>query len=108
MVKEQKTKYTFSESFGYGPKSTDYHASFDMGLSDEDVEILRAFLRENGDCDYGYLEHDHPSLFDRINDAANEAVLTALNKRRRKKLEFDDVDWANLRFDFYWPEELLK
>lgn len=109
MANNETKKYTFSESFGYGPKNTDYFATFDMVLSDEEVEFLRAFLKENGDCDYGYLESDNPHLFNRINDAANEAVLTALNKRRWKhKLDFDDVDWCSLSFDFCWPEELLK
>lgn len=105
---EDRTKYTFSESFGYGPKNVRHIASFTLDLSSDEVETLRAFLRENGDCDYAYLEKDHPDLFERINDAANEAVLLEINRHRRKKLDFGDVDWGNLCFDFYWPQELIQ
>lgn len=109
MTDDKTQEYTFCESFGYGPKGTDYSATFKLALSEEEVAILRSFLEKNGDCDYCYLEYDNPKLFDRINDAANEAVLAALNAcRRKKRLEFDDVDWSGLTFDFYWPEELLK
>ena len=101
-------KLTFAESFGYGPKNNEYNINFELDFSDEEVEILRNFLRVNGDCNYVYLEHDYPHLFDRINDAANEAVLEALNKHRRKIIDFYDVDWLNMRFDFYWPDELLR
>ena len=100
-------KYTFQECFGYGPKYTNCIA-FELDLSEEEAESIRAFLKENGDCDYCYLERDYPFIFDRINDAANEAVLSAINKGRRKKLDFDDVDWSSMGYDFYWPEELLK
>ena len=99
-------KYTFSESFGSWPKYNN-HVTFEVDLSEEEANAIRAFLEENGDCDYGYLEPKYPELFDRINEAANEAVLAALNRRRRKKLDFDDVDWQGIGFDFYWPKDLL-
>ena len=101
-------KYTFGESFGYGPKNTDYSITFDIDLTDEEAEIIRAFLKENGDCDYAYLEFEHPGLFDLINDTANDAVVEEINRHRRRKLDFFDIDWTALSFDFYWPEELLK
>ena len=104
-------KYTFSESFGLGPKYGTT-VSFDIELSDEEVSFLRAFLEENGECcDYGYLEFGRPELFERINDAANDAVLDAINEKRveagEPPLEFDEVDWQCINYDFYWPDELL-
>lgn len=106
MAKKTK-KYSFCETFTYGPKGGGRTANFDIEFTEEEADILREFLRKNGDCDYAYLEPEHSDLFWKINDAANDAVLLEINKRRRKKLDFDDVDWMGLRFDFYWPEELL-
>ena len=99
-------KYTFGVSFGAWPKYSNY-ASFDLELTDDEAETIRAFLKENGDCDYAYLEPEHPELFDRINDAANDAVLAEINEGREEKLDFFDVDWASMGHDFYWPDELM-
>ena len=100
-------KYTFAVDFGAWPKYSNY-ASFDLELTDEEAGFIRAFLKENGDVDYIELESESPELFDRINDAANEAVLATLNKGRKKKLDFFDVDWSYMGHDFYWPDELMK
>ena len=77
--------YTFEIEFGY-----DGYTSFDLDLSEQEVAYIKNYLEENGDCDYGYLEHDKlcPSgLFDKINDAGNAAVLEAINARRRDEFE---------------------
>ena len=100
-------KYTFEEDFGTWPKYSN-HISFDVDFSDEEANLLRAFLKENGDCDYAYLETEHPDLFNRINDAANEAVLKELNRHRKKKLDFFDVDWQCIGYDFFWPKGLME
>ena len=103
-------KYTFGESFGYPPK---FHKSisFDIDLTEEEAKTIRDFLKENGDCDYGYLERVDKALFDKINDAANDAVLDCINEERarlhKKKYDFDDVDWSSIYYDFYWPKDLL-
>ena len=103
-------RYTFSESFGFGPKygST---AEFELELSEQEAGLIRAFLGENGDRDYAGLEFMNQDLFDRINEAANEAVLAAINRTRAEAgeppLGFDEVDWQNMGYDFYWPKELL-
>lgn len=103
--------YTFGESYGIGPKGCEY-VSFEIALSDEQDAILRAFLKENGDCGYGEIERYDRDLFELINDAANDAVLESLNKERRRQyrklLDVTDVDWERMSFDFYWPEEFLE
>ena len=104
-------KYTFSESFGIGPKYGSF-AEFEVELSDQEAEYLRAFLKENGEyCDYAALEYTNRELFNRINDAANDAVLDSINEKRAEAgeppLEFDEVDWSSMVYDFYWPDELL-
>lgn len=100
-------RYTFEEDYGTWPKYSN-HISFIVELSDEEANLIRAFLKENGDCDYADLESESPALFNRINDAANDAVLAALNKGRKKKLDFFDVDWQGIGFDFFWPKELME
>ena len=103
-------KYTFNEYFGFPPKFSNT-ISFDIDLAEEEANTIREFLKDNGDCDYGYLESIDRGLFDKINDAANEAVLKSINEERvrqhKKKFDFDDVDWSSIYYDFYWPSELL-
>ena len=99
--------YPFEVDFGYGPKAS-YVAIFNLELNDEEVAYIKNFLEVNGDCDYGYMESENPSLFNKINDAANDAVLEEINKNSDKKIDFFDVDWTGLSFDFIWPEELLS
>lgn len=103
-------KYTFGESFGLPPKFNNY-VDFDIDLTEEEAGIIRTFLKENGDCDYVYLESINGALFEKINDAANEAILKRLNEDRvrqhKKKLDFFDIDWSYISYDFYWPQELI-
>lgn len=42
------------------------------------------------------------------NDTANEAVLASINKGRKKKLDFEDIPWETMSFDFIWADELLR
>ena len=103
-------EYTFSLSFRTGPKPGKV-VSFQLDLTDSEVEYIKEYLRKNGlDCDYGEMEFDNQSLFDKINDSANEAVLLSVNEERisvgENELDFDDVDWAYISFDFYWPVEM--
>lgn len=98
--------YRFGESLG-ARNSTVFW--FDIDLTEEQADEIRSFLKENGDCDYAYLEFTHPELFDMINEAATNAALDAINDMRDEgeKLEFDEVDWGSINYDFYWPSELM-
>lgn len=103
-------KYRFSVSYGHGPTPRG-SVNFEVDLTGCDVTYLMDYLHKNGtDCDYGEIEFNNRRLFDKLNDAANEAVLEDLNKFRKESgeedLDFDDVDWVNMSFDFDWPEEL--
>lgn len=102
-------EYLFSESFGSGPKFNN-HIEFSIDLTDEDVSYIKDYLKKNGpDCGYEEIEYDNPGLFDKINDTASQAVLKRINENRREfdeeELDFYEVDWGNIFFDFYWPEE---
>lgn len=107
-VKEENElhKYSFSVHFGWDVKCHNI-ADFTLKLSRAQVETIISFLEEEGDCAYVYMELYDKFLYNTLNDAANEAVLKALNKGRRKKLEFDDVDWQDMNHEFYWPDILL-
>lgn len=97
--------YVFEVSCGYGT------TSFGLELSKEEEAYIKEFLEQNGDCDYGYMESENPELFDKINDASNDAIVNLINQVREEDgeepLGFFDIDWGNMRFDFYYPKELL-
>ena len=97
--------FTFSVSYGCGPKLS-HGADFDLELDDQEIEYIKSFLKANGDCGYEYVEEDNRALFEKINDAANDAVLRSINSGRKNKLDFWDVDWGGMFFGFCWPEEL--
>ena len=104
-------RYTFGESFGSGPKCSK-NISFEIELSDEEAAFLRAFLEKNGEgCDYCYLEKENVALFDKINEASSGAVLGRINEDRvamgERPLDFYEVDWTGINYDFYWPDELI-
>ena len=103
-------EYTFSESFGSGPKMNHY-IEFQIDLTEKEEVYLRDYIEKNGpDCGYDEIEFDNQELFDKINDIANQAVLDRINEDRREfeedELDFYDVNWGNMSFDFNWPKEL--
>ena len=100
----------FSPSFGTDPKPGKV-VSFQLDLTDSRAAYIKGYLCKNGrDYDYGEMEFDNQPLFDKINDSANEALLLSVNEERisvgENELDFDDVDWAYISFDFYWPVEM--
>jgi len=108
--------FEFEVLFGVGPKVSN-SASFILELNDAEIAYLKDFLAREGDCDYGFIEYDggsiypdfdNKALFEKINDAANDAVMDEINRHRKKKVDYFDIDWSGMSFDFIWPEELLK
>lgn len=102
--------YWFSLSYGVGPKPGQV-VWFQLDLTESEVSYIKDYLHKHGrECGYEGIEFDNPSLFDKINDSANYAVLSSINEDREEEgestIDFDDVDWAYMSFDFYWPEEL--
>ena len=100
-----KRCFVFEVSCGYGA------TSFELELSEEEETYIKEFLKRNGDCDYGYMESENPGLFEKINDASNETIVNMINQVRKEDgeepLDFFDINWGNMRFDFYYPKELL-
>ena len=100
--------FAFRVDFGIGPKIS-RTAHFNLVLNDDEIAYIQDYLHLNGDdCGYEYMEFDNRPLFERINDAANQAVLNAINKGRKKKLDFFDIPWETISFDFIWADEFLK
>jgi hypothetical protein len=98
--------YTLSEYYRFFDGESHY-IEFDIELDSDEDQRLRDFLARNGKCDYSYVEWEHGDLFEIINSAANEAVLADINSRRETPLEFDEVDWTWIRYDFYWDDRLF-
>ena len=99
--------FTLEEYYGF-PHKKSYHIAFEIELDEEEELELRDFLKKNGPCDYSYLEYEHGVLFERINDAANEAIIEDINSRRKRPLKWNEVDWCGIYYDFYWDERLLQ
>ena len=101
--------YTFGISYGNAPHFSTY-VEFDVDLSEDQVSFLKDWLKENGPCDYAYLESDSAELFDMINDACNEAILQRHNRMLKEEGEdpigFDEMDWPSIT-DFEWDQRLL-
>lgn len=107
--------FDFEVDFGGGPKFSNV-AKFSLELDEEEIAYIKDYLHRNGDCGYEYIEFDsesiypdfnHGALFEKINDAANDAVVAAINEGREEKLEFEDIPWENMFFDFIWDERLM-
>lgn len=107
--------FLFSVDFGIGPKVSQ-SAQFSLELNDKEIAYIKDYLQRNGifcgyfDMEYDsqsvYKDFDHRALFDRINDASNDAVVDAINSGRKKKIDFFDIPWESMTFDFIWPDEL--
>ncbi len=105
---DKMKSFVFYVYFGYGPKFSD-SAKFSLELDEDEIAFLKNYIKKNGaECDYGGIEFENGKLFNKINDAANDAVLNEINKHKRKKIDFFDVDWMGMNFEFYWPAELTE
>ena len=108
--------FVFEISYGGGPKFSNA-THFTLELDDAEIAYIKDYLKRNGNyCGYGYIETDDESiykdfpngaLFEKINDAVNDAILASINKGRKKKLEFEDIPWESLYCDFSWDKELM-
>lgn len=100
--------FSFEVDFGYGIKPSD-SAVFSLELNEEEIAFLKRYIKNNGrECDYGEIEYENFKLFNKLNSAANEAVVNEINKHLKKKIDFFDVDWTGMSFDFIWPKELTE
>lgn len=93
--------YEFGISYG-NPPHFSTHLEFGIDLSDEQV----SFLKENGECDYSYLEEDHSELFELINDATSNAILEEYNSWQDTPIDFSEMDWSSI-YVFYWDKRLV-
>lgn len=105
------TTFTFSIRFRFD--STEYYAtSFALGLSDEEVAFVKAYLKKNGDMPFWAFEFDNPELFNRMMEAHIAAILSYVNTNviepGEEPFTEETVSWEYALAEFYWPEELLQ
>lgn len=98
--------FTFEEYYG-SPYQKNNYVSFEIELNESQEQELRAFLKDNGPCDYCYLERCHSELFNLINDTANESVAKDICSRLQQSLEDCNIDWSGIYYDFFWDKRLL-
>ena len=104
--------FVLSEHYG-SPHNMNNFVKFSIELDADEEQRLRDFLKENGPCDYCYLEGEHSDLFDLINDAASDAVEADIRERFKCDGDEEDdepinIDWGCICYDFYWDDRLLQ
>lgn len=100
--------FSFEVDFGYGTKTSD-SAVFSLELNEAEITFLKNYIKVNGqDCGYEGIESENAELFEMINDAANDAVVEEINRNSETEVDFFDIDWTGMSFDFIWPNELIE
>lgn len=97
--------YEFGIAYG-NPPHFNTHVEFEVDLSDDQVSFLKEWLKENGECDYAYLESDNSELFELINDATSNAILEEYNSWQDTPIDFSEMDWPSI-YVFYWDKKLV-
>jgi len=89
-----------------------YETSFDLGLSDEEIAFVKAYLKENGDMPFWAFEFENELLFKRMLDAHIAAILAYVNNNviepGNAPFTEETVSWDYVWAEFDWPEELLN
>ncbi len=89
-----------------------YETSFDMALSDEEIDFVKAWLKENGDMPFWAFEFENEALFNRFMPAHTAAILDDVNKNviepGEEPFTEETVCWEDVWPEFYWPDALLN
>ena len=80
-----------------------YETSFDM---------VKAWLKENGDMPFWAFEFENEALFNRFMPAHTAAILDDVNKNviepGEELFTEETVCWEDVWPEFYWPDALLN
>ena len=103
--------FTFGIRFRFD--STEfYETSFDLALSDEEVDFVKAFLREKGDMPFWAFEFENEALFARMLEAHVAAIISYVNREVVKPSDEpfteETIDWDCVLAEFDWPKQFLE
>lgn len=89
-----------------------YETSFNLALSEEEIDFVKSYLKENGDMPFWAFEFDNPELFNRMMEAHIVAILSYVNTNvigpDEDPFTEETVSWDYVQAEFDWPEELLE
>ena len=103
--------FTFSTRFRFDTAEF-YETSFNLALSEEEIDFVKSYLKENGDMPFWAFEFDNPELFNRMMEAHIVAILSYVNTNvigpDEDPFTEETVSWDYVQAEFDWPEELLE
>ena len=103
--------FTFGIRFRFDTAEL-YETSFNLALSEEEIDFVKSYLKENGDMPFWAFEFDNPELFNRMMEAHIVAILSYVNTNvigpDEDPFTEETVSWDYVQAEFDWPEELLE
>ena len=107
----QMKTFTFGIRFRFDTAEF-YETTFDLALSEEEIDFVKSYLKGNGDMPFWAFEFDNPELFNRMMEAHIAAILSYVNTNvigpDEKPFTEETVSWNYVQAEFDWPEELLQ
>ena len=105
------TTFTFGIRFRFDTAEF-YETSFNLALSEEEIDFMKSYLKGNGDIPFWEFEFDNPELFNRMMEAHIAAILSYVNTNvigpDEEPFTEETVSWDYVLAEFDWPEELLQ
>lgn len=105
------TTFTFGIRFRFDTAEF-YETSFNLALSEEEIDFVKSYLKGNGDMPFWAFEFDNPELFNRMMEAHIAAILSYVNTNvigpDEEPFTEDTVSWDYVQAEFDWPEGLLE
>ena len=103
--------HTFTLRFRFD--SSEWHeTTIQAQLSDEEVDFVKKYLKENGYFPYWAFEFDCPAMFERLMEAHMNAVVAYVNKEIIAPGEIpftnETINWECVPCDFDWPADFLE
>ena len=107
----QMTTFTFGIRFRFDTAEF-YETSFNLALSEEEIDFVKSYLKGNGDIPFWEFEFDNPELFNRMMEPHIAAILSYVNTNvigpDEEPFTEETVSWDYVLAEFDWPEELLQ
>ena len=105
------TTFTFGIRFRFDTAEF-YETSFNLALSEEEIDFVKPYLKGNGDMPFWAFEFDNPELFNRMMEAHIAAILSYVNTNvigpDEEPFTEETVSWDYVHAEFDWPEGLFE
>ena len=89
-----------------------YQTSFQLELSDQDIQTLKQFIKTNPGIPFWGMDYDQPELAERMINAHTAAIVSCINEAKTSRSEApiteEDISWEYVEVEFEWPVEFLN